>query len=84
MWAGVSVAVLLSLSFGACDLRLNPHLRSAGSHQRFPVHHFGWLRHLDDFLDGKNARMLSDELKGKLNAMQTNVWAINSGTLRGL
>ena len=54
MWAGVGVAVLLlPRLWRSADLRPpNPHLRSSGSHRRFPVHHFGWFRHLDDFLDG--------------------------------
>ncbi len=54
MWAGVGVVVLLSLGFGALLTfgPPNPHLRSSGSYRWFPVHHFGWLRHLDDFMDG--------------------------------
>lgn len=78
MWAGVSVAVLLSLSFGAL-LTFGPQTLTfevqeaiGGSLSIISVGFVTWMI----FWMAENARMLSDELKGKLDAVQTSVWAV--------
>lgn len=78
MWAGVSVAVLLSLSFGAL-LTFGPQTLTSevqeaigGSLSIISVGFVTWMI----FWMAENARMLSDELKGKLDAVQTSVWAV--------
>ena len=78
MWAGFSVAVLLSLSFGAL-LTFGPQTLTCevqeaigGSLSIISVGFVTWMI----FWMAENARMLSDELKGKLDAVQTSVWAV--------
>ena len=54
----------------------NPHLRGAGSHRRFPFHiSVGFVTWMI-FWMAENARMLSAELKDKLDAAQTSAWAV--------
>lgn len=78
MWAGVSVAVLLSLSFGALltfgpqTLTFEAQEAIGGSLSIISVGFVTWMI----FWMAENARMLSDELKGKLDAVQTSVWAV--------
>ena len=78
MWAGVSVAVLLSLSFGALltfgpqTLTFEAQEAIGGSLSIISVGFVTWMM----FWMAENARMLSDELKGKLDAVQTSVWAV--------
>lgn len=78
MWAGVSVAVLLSLSFGALltfgpqTLTFEAQEAIGGSLSTISVGFVTWMI----FWMAENARMLSDELKGKLDAVQTSVWAV--------
>ena len=78
MWAGVSVAVLLSLSFGALltfgpqTLTFEAQEAIGGSLSIISVGFVTWMI----FWIAENARMLSDELKGKLDAVQTSVWAV--------
>lgn len=77
-WAGVSVAVLLSLSFGALltfgpqTLTFEAQEAIGGSLSIISVGFVTWMI----FWMAENARMLSDELKGKLDAVQTSVWAV--------
>ena len=78
MWAGVSVAVLLSLSFGALltfgpqTLTFEAQEAIGGSPSIISVGFVTWMI----FWMAENARMLSAELKGKLDAVQTSVWAV--------
>lgn len=78
MWAGVSVAVLLSLSFGVLltfgpqTLTFEAQEAIGGSLSIISVGFVTWMI----FWMAENARMLSAELKGKLDAVQTSVWAV--------
>ena len=78
MWAGVSVAVLLSLSFGALltfgpqTLTFEAQEAIGGSLSIISVGFVTWMI----FWMAENSRMLSAELKGKLDAVQTSVWAV--------
>ena len=78
MWAGVSVAVLLSLSFGALltfgpqTLTFEAQEAIGGSLSIISVGFVTWMI----FWMAENARMLSAEFKGKLDAAQTSVWAV--------
>ena len=71
MWLGVAVAAIISLSFGAL-LTFEAQEAIGGSLSIISVGFVTWMI----FWMAENARLLSAELKEKLDAAQTSAWAV--------